>query len=261
MGILASVLGSYRDASFVKNAEKLLRVCSYGPTERGHLLHRLLLVLLATGIGTVGYAAEITRSVGTTQVVIPVPNGLVDASRPEVMNLLAETLPKTGRLLAVFVTPEDDKIMRSGTMPWLDRMVLIQVIRKEEARDYSSSQFAAYRASMRTVGGRQISALQDETNSWARGLTSDPARPPQVGSLAPLDTVLDAEDVFAKLMLTTYVADGRTHSSVTSVTAMLLREKVISFNAISSPKARPADGQWVRLTTMEWVDKARRANR
>lgn len=232
----------------------------------GFMLTRALVVTLSLFFGGACKADQAVVTVGGTRLVVPIPEGLVEAKDPGLRALFSKLVYGSNRVLTVLVTPEADAGAAKGNFDNLGRYVVVQTPGRFERLLLSPVEFDATRAALRN----NMSALLAKTNAEATaqlnarlqgtGVTVRSERP------AVPEIYADEPDHVSFL----HVADMTVVSSravveetraPTGTTVLHLRGKLLFLYTSCGEANSIATGNCIRELALEMAERTRKANR
>jgi hypothetical protein len=231
------------------------------------LVLTVCLPLLGTGAAR---AAEETYpvSIGRALVTLPIPPGYVEPSRtvPPIRNLGERMTPPSNRLLAVFVSEQDESAARGGQQPGMERYFMAQTLRQTEDAPLTEQEFDQVKTMLR----QQYQTLLTSVTSQAQGHIDNALRDigqesgrMKIGEFKGLE-VTDERAFSISLLAMTKLAlqQGERTLEVPlamSITTARVKDKLVYFYADSLLRG-PEDLDWLRTVTRDWLPRLLAAN-
>lgn len=242
-----------------------------------HLLVRLALALCSAAAALPAALAQqpaepYTASVGLKLLKLPVPAGAVEPSRsvPPLRQMAERMTPPSNRLLALFVEQADETVARAGQPPSMARYYMVQSLRQTEAGSVGVGEFREVRQMLRQqyqqILVQAAPQVQGHLDSAAQAMGRDSGVEGlqlKVGEMKGLDVFDEREHSISLLALTQVEvqAGDRVERApmAMSITTGILQGKVVYFYAYARYTG-PADLEWLRQVTRDWVQRAAQAN-
>jgi hypothetical protein len=220
-------------------------------------------------------AAERTvpADVAGVRVSLPVPAGFADAATaaPQLKGVMDNVIPAPmGRRLAIFVSEADVATFKAGRGAALDRYFMVYLSRTLEPMRLDAGEFKDIRDLFRNQQAALLKALQPKTqavmNDSARTLRDKYGYLIQslsVGEMVPLGVFHESDTSVSMGMLSklkTVIAGKAVETpQMSSTTAALVKTKVVGMS-VHATYGSPADIDWVKRVTTEWVQALSRSN-
>ena len=205
-------------------------------------------------------AAPFALQVGDVRLGFDLPAGFTDSTptgSPRLVELAESFTSASSRILVFALTDADMRRFNTGDSPELRQYLLVVTPRALEHQRTTASEFEAYvREGLRSMGkpppeGDFAKVLESRPPGEATYL-ADLRREPEVVAvlrgvrLPPADTGL-----FSFSKPSQYV--------LSSTTLLLLRGKSLQLTLVTGYEGK-GDLEWIRTTTLRWIDELRRLN-
>ena len=206
------------------------------------------------------WAAPFGLQVGDVRLGFEVPAGFTDSlptGSPRLVDLAESLTPATNRILVFALSDGDMRRFNSGDAPELKQYLLVVTPKSLEQERMPAAAFERYVGEGRRAMG---TPTEGEFNKVLD------ARPP--GELVLLAELLrdpDAMAVMRGLRLPPAESGGLFSAAkpsqyvLSSTTVILLRGKPLTLN-VTTGYERKSDVEWLRATTLRWIEDLRRLN-
>ena len=225
------------------------------PARNTIALVRLLAATLLATVSLCAAASPFAVRLGQERVVLDVPPGFADTldlGSPRLQEL-AETLTSaSNRILLFAITDADMRRFQQGDTPDFRRYMLVATPRSLERDRVGLSQFREYVLdSLRGLGNPA------EPVDIRQYLDAQP--PGRASLLAELRRKPDAVSVFQGTRIPTKPKEKPVYL-LSTTTLLLTQGKALSI-AVFTGYDSEADPEWLRSTTLRWLDELQRLNR
>ena len=216
---------------------------------------RGFLGILLVGVTLHGAAAPFAVQLGDARIGLDAPPGYSDTSftgSPRLQEL-AETLTSASNRILLFAIPDADlRRFTQGDPLELRRYMMVVTARGAERARMSEAAFQTFAGdALRGLGQAPAGA------DFARHLDSQP-----VGTTSFLAELRKDTDVVSVLQGTRTKAGGlfqRSTYMLSTTSLMLVRGKALNVSVFTHYD-QPADVEWIRATTVRWIDELKRLN-
>jgi hypothetical protein len=201
-------------------------------------------------------AAPFAIALGPDRVVLDTPPGFADTlplASPR-LNDLAQTLTSaSNRILLFGVTDEDLRRFTTGERPDLKRYLIVVTPARLEREQISVQEFArVVDEALRGLGS------PPKSGDYAKYLDSQPHG--QASLLAELRRDPAGVSVLQGTRLETGRFGDKSLYLLSTTTLLRLRGKALNL-AVYAAYENAGDLEWIRLTTLRWIDELERLNR
>ena len=198
--------------------------------------------------------------VGDVRLGFDLPAGFTDSlptGSPRILDLAESLTPATNRILVFALSDADMRRFNSGDAPELKQYILAATPKSLEYERMSGEAFNRYLSDGRSAMGKPV---EGDITKTLEG------RPP--GQLTLLTELLrdpDAMAVIRGLRLPPAESGGLFSSAkpsqfvLSSTSVILLRGKPLTLTLTSGYEGK-ADLEWLRATTLRWIEELRRLN-
>jgi len=205
-------------------------------------------------------ATPLGLQVGDVRLGFDLPAGFTDSlptGSPRILDLAESLTPATNRILVFALSDADMRRFNSGDAPELKQYILAATPKSLEYERMSGEAFNRYRSDGRSAMGKPV---EGDITKTLEG------RPP--GQLTLLTELLrepDAMAVIRGLRLPPAESGGLFSSAkpsqfvLSSTSVILLRGKPLTLTLTSGYEGK-ADLEWLRATTLRWIEELRRLN-
>ena len=198
--------------------------------------------------------------VGDVRLGFDLPAGFTDSlptGSPRILDLAESLTPATNRILVFALSDADMRRFNSGDAPELKQYILAATPKSLEYERMSGEAFNRYLSDGRSAMGKPV---EGDITKTLEG------RPPgQLTLLAELLREPDAMAVIRGLRLPPAESGGLFSSAkpsqfvLSSTSVILLRGKPLTLTLTSGYEGK-ADLEWLRATTLRWIEELRRLN-
>jgi len=218
------------------------------------------LALAALFLAAPAWAAPFGLQVGDVRLGFDVPAGFSDSmptGSPRLQELAESFTPASNRILVFALTDADMRRFNTGDPPEMRQYLLAVTPRALEQERMSAAAFEAYvRDGLRSLGTPPIEG------DVAKVLEARPPGEPTL--LAELRRDPDAVSVLRGVRLpppdTGFSIFSKPSQYVLSSSSLiLLRGKALTLTVTTGYESK-ADAEWLRVTTLRWIDELRRLN-
>lgn len=205
-------------------------------------------------------ATPFALPVGDARLGFDIPAGFTDSlptGSPRLLDLAESLTPATNRILIFALSDADMRRFNSGDAPELKQYLLVVTPKALEYERMSGEAFNRYVRDGRSAMGTPIEG------DFTKALEA--RRPGQLTLLAELLRDPDAMAVVRALRLPPAEPGGLFSASkpsqyvLSSTTVILLRGKPLTLTLTSGYESK-ADLEWLRTTTLRWIEELRRLN-
>ena len=205
-------------------------------------------------------AAPFGLQVGDVRLGFDLPPGFADSlptGSPRLQELAESLTPAPNRILVFALTDADMRRFTTGDVPELRQYLLVVTPRALEMERMNSASFDAYvRDGLRSMG--KVPGDGDYLK------TLEAAPPGESTLLAELRREADAVAVLRGLRLKgveggLFTSAKPSQYVLTTSSVILLRGKPIHLTVTTGYESK-ADVEWLRVTTLRWIDELRRLN-
>lgn len=216
--------------------------------------------MLALFLAAPAWAAPFGLQVGDTRLAFDVPAGFTDSmptGSPRLSELAESFTAASNRILVFALTDADMRRFNAGDAPDLRQYLLVVTPRSLEYQRTSVSDFDAYvREGLRSLGnpppeGDFAKYLETRPPGEATYL-ADLRREPEVVAVLRGVRLPQAETGF-------FSFSKPSQYVLSSTTLLLLRGKSLQLTVVTGYEGK-ADVEWIRVTTLRWIDGLRRLN-
>jgi len=218
---------------------------------------RALLAALAT-VSLQCTAAPFALQVGDVRLALDVPGGFADAmpsGSPRVQELAESFTAASNRVLVFALSDADMRRFNAGDAPELKQYLLIVMPRAMEQDRMSPQAFERYvadgaRALGTPIEGDFTKVLEDRP-AGEPTLIAELRRDPDAFSVLRALRLPPSQGVLSWFKPSQYV--------LSSTSVVLLRGKPLTLTVTTGYESK-ADVEWLRATTLRWIDDLRRLN-
>lgn len=216
--------------------------------------------MLALFLAAPAWAAPFGLQVGDTRLAFDVPAGFTDSTptgSPRLSELAESFTAASNRILVFALTDADMRRFNAGDAPDLRQYLLVVTPRSLEYQRTSVGDFDAYvREGLRSLGnpppeGDFAKYLETRPPGEATYL-ADLRREPEVVAVLRGVRLPQAETGF-------FSFSKPSQYVLSSTTLLLLRGKSLQLTVVTGYEGK-ADVEWIRVTTLRWIDGLRRLN-
>lgn len=206
------------------------------------------------------WATPFGLQVGEVRLGFDLPPGFADSlptGSPRILELAESLTPATNRILVFALSDGDMRRFNSGDAPELKQYLLVVTPKAVEQERMTATTFDRYVEEGRRAMGTPVEG------DLAKVLEA--RRPGELVLLADLMRDPDAMSVIRGLRLPPAESGGLFSSAkpsqyvLSSTTVILLRGKALTLSVTSGYEGR-ADMEWLRATTLRWIEDLRRLN-
>jgi hypothetical protein len=206
-------------------------------------------------------AVPFSLPLGDTRVAFDLPAGFADTAftgSPRLQDLAETLTPASNRILVFALTDADLRKFSAGDPPELRQYLLAVTPRAFEHQRLTPAAFDAYvREGLRGLGN-----APGEGTDFLKHLEARPPAEPTL--LAELRREPEAVVVLHGARIpppdTGFFSFSKPSSYVLSTTSIvLLRGRALTLTVITGYESK-ADVEWIRATTLRWIDELRRLN-
>lgn len=221
---------------------------------------RALLVIGLASISLQCAAVPFALQIGDVRMGFDVPAGFADSSftgSPRLQELAESLTSASNRVLVFALTDADLRRFTVGDTPELRQYLLAVTPRALEFQRLAPAEFdAMVRDAVRSLGSVPVEG------DFQKYLESRPPGEPTL--LAELRREADAVAVLRGVRVpppeTGFFSASKPSTYVLTTTSLvLLRGKAITLTVVTGYEGR-ADLEWIRFTTLRWIDELRRLN-
>ena len=218
------------------------------------------LAFLALLLAAPAWATPFVLPVGDARLGFDLPPGFADSiptGSPRLLDLAESLTPATNRILVFALSDGDMRRFNTGDAPELKQYLLAVIPKALEQDRMSAAGFDRYVEEGRRGMGKPVEG------EFAKAL--DTRQPGELVLLAELVREPDTLAVIRGLRLPPAESGGLFSSSkpsqyvLSSTTVILLRGKPLTLT-LTSGYERQADLEWLRATTLRWIEELRRLN-
>jgi hypothetical protein len=204
-------------------------------------------------------AAPFAMQVGDVRLALVVPGGFSDSlptGSPRLQELAESFTAASNRILVFALTDADMRRFNTGDAPELKQYLLVVTTRSLEQERLSPQAFDRYvRDGLRSVGP----AIEGD---FAKAMEARPAGEPVL--IAELLREPDAASVLRAVRIPPpqqglFSFSKPSQYILSSTSVVLLRGKALTLTVTSGYESK-ADQDWVRDTTLRWIEELRRLN-
>ena len=205
-------------------------------------------------------AAPFGLQVGDVRIGFDLPAGFTDSlptGSPRILDLAESLTPATNRILVFALSDADMRRFNSGDAPELKQYILVATPKSLEYERMSGEAFNRYVSEGRSGMGKPVEG------DFTKALEA--RQPSQLTLLTELLRDPDAMAVIRGLRLPPAESGGLFSSAkpsqfvLSSTSVILLRGKPLTLNLTSGYEGK-ADLEWLRATTLRWIEELRRLN-
>src|SRR5262245_15307827 len=205
-------------------------------------------------------AAPFALQVGDVRLGFDVPPGFADSiptGSPRILDLAESLTPATNRILVFALTDGDMRRFNSGDAPELRQYLLVVIPKSLEQERMAPATFERYVGDGRRAMGTPIEGdfakVLEARQPGDLALIADVLREPDVMSVIRALRLPppQSEGLFSKAKPSQYV--------LSSTTVILLRGKALTLTLTSGYEGK-GDVDWLRATTLRWIEDLRRLN-
>jgi len=215
---------------------------------------RAWLAALLLALGAPAWAAPFAVRLGAERVALDTPPGFADTldlASPRLQELAEALTSASNRILLFALTDADLRRFTLGDTPELIRYLLVATPRAMERDRVNPEQFRAFVGeSVRGLGNpaqpQAIRKFLDAQPAGRASLLWELRRTPQAVSVMQGTRLLAKPDAPPQYLLST-------------TTLLLVRSRALSVSAFAGYYDE-ADADWLRTTTLRWVDDLQRLN-
>lgn len=216
-------------------------------------MKRWLAAALLLTLGAPAWGAPFAVRLGAERVVLDAPPGFADTldlASPRLQELAEALTSASNRILLFALTDADLRRFTQGDTPELRRYLLVATPRAMERERVGLSRFRDFVGdSVRSLGTpaqpADLRMFLDAQPLGRAALIAELRRTPQAVSLL-LGTRLAGQDAKSVYLLST-------------TTLLLMQAKALNVSAYAG-YANDADAEWLRDTTLRWIDELQRLN-
>ena len=218
---------------------------------------RLLLAALAA-VSLKCVAAPFAMQVGDVRLALDVPGGFADAlpaGSPRMQELAESFTAASNRVLVFALSDADMRRFNAGDAPELKQYLLIVTPRASEQERMSLPAFERYVADgLRTLGAPiegDFTKVMEDRPAGEPTLIAELRRDPDAVSVLRAVRLPPSQGVLSWFKPSQYV--------LSSTSVVLLRGKPLTLTVTAGYESK-ADVEWLRATTLRWIDELRRLN-